>query len=54
LIATALAGIVLSRTGDLLVQAFHGASWIGASLALTAGVTAFLSLSSLGYRRSEE
>ncbi|HWI87570.1 MAG TPA: MFS transporter [Sphingomonas sp.] len=44
LIATALAGAVMAQTGDTLISAFHGATLIGAGLAVAAGVTAFATL----------
>jgi EmrB/QacA subfamily drug resistance transporter len=44
LIATALAGAVMARSGNGLVAAFHGAALIGAALAGTAGIVAFLTL----------
>ncbi|TPG15239.1 MFS transporter [Sphingomonas koreensis] len=44
LIATALTGAVISRTGVELVEAFHGAAWIGAGLVASAGAAAFLTL----------
>ncbi|TPG21802.1 MFS transporter [Sphingomonas koreensis] len=44
LIATALTGAVISRTGAGLVDAFHGAAWIGAGLALLSGAAAFFTL----------
>ncbi|HYN45140.1 MAG TPA: MFS transporter [Allosphingosinicella sp.] len=44
LIATALLGIVLSRRGDALVAAFHGAAIAGAAVALVSSLTAFVLL----------
>ena len=44
LIATALSGAVLVRTGTALVDSFHQAVWIGAAMAIAAGITAFATL----------
>ena len=44
LIATALAGAVIAQSGPALTSAFHGAAWVAAGLAVTAGLTAFLTL----------
>ena len=44
LIATALAGGVMARSGPGLVAAFHIASLVGAALAVASGMTAFLTL----------
>ena len=44
LIATALAGAVMAQTGPALIGAFHGAALVGAGLAATSGVVAFLTL----------
>jgi EmrB/QacA subfamily drug resistance transporter len=44
LIATALAGAVLSQTGAALVTTYHAAAIVAAALAITAGVIAFLTL----------
>jgi len=44
LVATALAGAVLSQTGAALVGGFHVAALVCAALAVAAGVTAFLTL----------
>ncbi|UAK26452.1 MFS transporter [Sphingomonas nostoxanthinifaciens] len=44
LIATALCGAVLSRTGGALVDAFHAAAIVAAILAVASGITAFLTL----------
>jgi EmrB/QacA subfamily drug resistance transporter len=44
LIATALAGGVMARSGAALVTAFHIAALIGAVLAVAAGVAAFVTL----------
>jgi EmrB/QacA subfamily drug resistance transporter len=44
LIATALAGAVISRSGTDLVSAFHVAALIGAAMAACSGMAAFLSL----------
>ena len=46
LIAVALLGIVLSRQGDALIAAFHGAALAGAALALAAALCALLTLGS--------
>jgi len=46
LIATALAGAVMSQTGAALVAAFHGAALVGAGLAVASGTVAFLTLPS--------
>ena len=51
LIATALAGAVMAQSGPGLVAAFHGAALVGAALAITAGLAAFLTLSA---RKSPE
>ena len=48
LIATALAGAVMARTGAALVTAFREAAWIGAALATGAGIAAFVSLAAYG------
>jgi MFS family permease len=45
LIAVALLGIVLSRQGAALVEAFHGAAMVGVGLALVSSLTAFATLS---------
>ena len=44
LIATALAGAVMAQSGPRLIAAFHGAALVGAALAITAGLVAFLTL----------
>ncbi|TPG43283.1 MFS transporter [Sphingomonas koreensis] len=44
LIATALTGAVISRTGAALVGAFHSAALIGAALAVAAGAVGLVSL----------
>jgi EmrB/QacA subfamily drug resistance transporter len=44
LIATALAGAVMAQSGPGLTDAFHGAALIGAGLAVTSGLVAFLTL----------
>jgi EmrB/QacA subfamily drug resistance transporter len=44
LIATALAGAVMARSGPALVSAFHIAALIGAGLAVVAGLVAFATL----------
>jgi predicted MFS family arabinose efflux permease len=44
LIATALAGAVMSQNGSDLVSAFHTAALVGAGLAVTSGVAAFVTL----------
>lgn len=44
LVATALAGAVLSQTGAALVGGFHVAALVCAALAVAAGMTAFLTL----------
>ena len=44
LIATALAGAVMRQSGAGLASAFHGAALVGAALAVSAGMTAFLTL----------
>ncbi|QJU60361.1 MFS transporter [Sphingomonas sp. AP4-R1] len=46
LIATALGGAVLSRTGVALVDAFHVAAIVGSALALASGIAAFATLES--------
>ena len=40
LIATALVGAVIGRTGDALIAAFHIAAWIGAAMAVASGLAA--------------
>ena len=44
LIATALAGAVIARTGAALVAAFHVAALVGAALALASGALTFATL----------
>lgn len=44
LIATALAGAVIAKSGAQLTGAFHGAAILGAALAVAAGVTACFTL----------
>jgi EmrB/QacA subfamily drug resistance transporter len=44
LIATALVGAVIGKTGAALVGAFHVAAWIGAAMAVAAGLSAALTL----------
>lgn len=46
LMATALAGAVMGRSGGELIAAFHGAALIGAGLAIAAGTIGFATLSS--------
>jgi len=52
LIATALAGAVMTHGGRGLIDAFHDAALVGATLAIAAGAAAFLTLPG-GRRRSE-
>jgi hypothetical protein len=44
LIATALVGAVIGKTGAALVGAFHIAAWIGAAMAVAAGASALVTL----------
>lgn len=44
LIATALVGAVIGKTGAALVGAFHIAAWIGAAMAVAAGISALVTL----------
>jgi hypothetical protein len=44
LVATALTGAVIARSGQDLLSAFHGAAFVGAFLAAAAGLIAFLTL----------
>jgi predicted MFS family arabinose efflux permease len=44
LIATAIAGAVISSAGPGLITAFHGGALVGAALAAISGVTAFATL----------
>jgi EmrB/QacA subfamily drug resistance transporter len=44
LIATALAGAVMARSGASLITAFHSAALIGAGLAFASGIVAFATL----------
>ena len=48
LIATALAGAVIAQAGSTIIGAFHDAALVGAALAVTSGVIAFVTLPSHG------